>query len=259
MKKCTIKRRYLIQNPKEVVKSILTTFPLYKKNLQQLFVENHPDASDRLAVLGTRFHTLNELDAFENDLDSFLCADVSGDKRYKNRYLSLFGLPQNYDFSLLDVYKKCDKIGVRAFDFDFASGMSTQKVLKVLLYREMQFLEHTVALLLDDDAKAPKNLCKIAENIRYILSIGRTVFDDRMAERLMREFESLLSEDREILLKFVQHQAYTTLLLDMRFFLREQSGFYLLKKSEMPLLFFVKKHLKKEEFRIAKRLKKALY
>jgi len=32
-----------------------------------------------------------------------------------------------------------------------------------------------------------------------------------------------------------------------------------LKKSEMPLLFFVKKYLKKEEFRIARRLKKALY
>ena len=241
------------------MKSILTTFPAYKKNLQQLFIENHPHASDRLAVLGTRFNTLNELDAFENDLASFLCTDVSGDKRYKNRYLSLFGLPQNYDFSLLDVYKKCDKIGTRAFAFDFASGMSTQKVLKVLLYREMQFLEHTVELLLDDDAKAPKNLCKIAENICYILNIGRTVFDGMMVERLMHKFELFLREDREILLKFVQHHAYATLLLDMRFFLREQSGFYLLKKSEMPLLFFVKKHLKKEEFRIAKRLKKALY
>ena len=259
MKKCTFKRRYLIQNPKEVVKSILTTFPSYKKNLQQLFIENHPHASDRLAVLGTRFNTLNELDAFENDLASFLCADVSGDKRYKNRYLSLFGLPQNYDFSLLDVYKKCDKIGTRTFDFDFASGMSTQKVLKVLLYREMQFFEHTVELLLDDDAKAPKNLCKIAENICYILNIGRTVFDGMMVERLMHKFELFLREDREILLKFVQHHAYATLLLDMRFFLREQSRFYLLEKREKPLLFFVKKHLKKEQFRIAKRLKKALY
>jgi len=69
----------------------------------------------------------------------------------------------------------------------------------------------------------------------------------------------LVSHDRAILLQFVQSQIYATLLLDMQFFLREQSGFYLLKKSEMPLLFFVKKYLKKEEFRIARRLKKALY
>jgi len=259
VKKFTIKRCYLIQNPKEVVKSILTTFSHYKKNLQQLFVENHPDASKRLAVLGTRFHSLGEMEDFEEDLKLFLCADVSGDKRYKSRYLSLFGLPQNYDFSLLDVYKKCDKIGVKSFEFAFASGMSTQKVLKVLLYREMQFLEHDVALLLDDDAKAPKNIAKRAENIGYLFHVATAIFDRVMKERLAKALALLVSHDRAILLQFVQSQIYATLLLDMQFFLREQSGFYLLKKSEMPLLFFVKKYLKKEEFRIARRLKKALY
>jgi len=76
VKKCTIKRRYLIQNPKEVVKSILTTSSQYKKNLQQLFVENHPDASKRLAILGARFQTVKECEAFEKDLHPFLCADV---------------------------------------------------------------------------------------------------------------------------------------------------------------------------------------
>jgi hypothetical protein len=259
VKKCTIKRRYLIQNPKEVVKSILTTFSQYKKNLQQLFVENHPDASKRLAVLGTRFQTIKEHETFEDDLKPFLYAGVSDDKRYKNRYLSLFGLPENYDFALLEVYKRCDTLGIKPFDFAFSSGMSTQKVLKVLLYREMQFLEHEVELLLEDDAKAVKNLCKRAENICYILTVSTVIFDPMLRERLLNAFLPFLSHDRVLLLTFVQHQAYATLLLDMRFFLREQSGFYLLKKSEMPLLFFVKKYLKKEEFRIAKRLKKALY
>ena len=259
MKKCTIKRRYLIQNPKEVVKSILTTSSQYKKNLQQLFVENHPDASKRLAILGARFQTVIEREAFEKDLHPFLCADVSDDKRYKNRYLSLFGLPQNYDFSLLEVYKRCDKLGTKPFDFAFSSGMSTQKVLKVLLYREMQFLEHEVELLLEDDAKAVKNLCKRAENICYLLMVSTVIFDPILRERLLNAFFPFRCNVRVLLLTFVQHKAYETLLLDMRFFLREESGFYLLKKSEMPLLFFVKKYLKKEEFRIAKRLKKALY
>jgi len=259
VKKCTIKRRYLIQNPKEVVKSILTTFPQYKKNLQQLFIENHPDASKRLAVLGTRFYTLGAMEDFEEDLKSFVCEDVSGDKRYKSRYLSIFGLPQTYDFSLSEVYKKCDRIGINPFEFAFASGMSTQKVLKVLLYREMQFLGHEVALLLDDDAKAPKNIAKRAENICYLLKVATAIFDEMLEESLTKAFAPLLSRDRALLLQFVQNKAYTTLLLDMRFFLSEQSGFYLLKKSEMPLLFFVKKYLKKEEFRIARRLKKALY
>ena len=241
------------------MKTILTAFPRYKKNLQQLFIENHPNASARLAILGAHFNTIKERDTFEEDLDTFLCADVSADKRYKNRYLSLFGLPQNYDFSLFDVYQKCDKLGTKPFEFAFHSGMSTQKVLKVLLYREMQFLEHEVALILDDDAKAPRNLCKRSENISYLLNVSVAIFDEVLKVRLVRAFMPLRSNDRAVLLKFVQHQDYTKLLLDMRFFLREQSGFYLLKKSEMPLLFFVKKYLKKEEFRIAKRLKKALY
>jgi hypothetical protein len=259
VKKFTLKRRYLIQNPKDVVKSILTTFPQYKKNLQQLFIENHPNASERLAVLGTRFHSLGEMEDFEEALKSFLCADVSGDKRYKSRYLSLFGLPQTYDFSLYEVYKKCDRIGIKPFEFAFASGMSTHKVLKVLLYREMQFLEYEVALLLEDHAKAPKTIAKRAENIGYLLKVSTAIFDEVMREKMLKTFAPLLSQDRARLLPFVQSTIFSTLLLDMRFFLREQSGFYLLKKSEMPLLFFVKKYLKKEEFRIAKRLKKALY
>jgi len=241
------------------VKSILTAFPHYKKNLQQLFVENHPNASNRLAILGVRFYTFKELDTFEDDLKSFLCADVSGDKRYKSHYLALFGLPQNYDFSLFDVYKKCDKLGIKSFEFAFHPGMSTQKVLKVLLYREMQFLEHSVELLLDDDAKAPKNISKIAENIRYIFMMSSHIFDGVMKDGIVKAIDILMSEDRAMLLKFAQHDSYKAFRLDMQFFLYEQSGFYLLKKSEMPLLFFVKKHLKKEEFRIAKRLKKALY
>ena len=165
-----------------------------------------------------------------------------------------FIYPRDDVLILLQAYLK-----IRPFDFAFSSGMSTQKVLKVLLYREMQFLEHEVELLLEDDAKAVKNLCKRAENICYLLMVSTVIFDPILRERLLNAFFPFRCNDRVLLLKFVQHKAYATLLLDMRFFLREQSGFYLLKKSEMPLLFFVKKYLKKEEFRIAKRLKKALY
>lgn len=257
MKNCTFKRRYLIQNPKEVVGYLATT-PSYKKAIHQLYLEKHPSYSDRFGVLTFHFTSLDQMKAFEADARLHILENVSDDKRYKNRYLSLFGLPLNYDFSLLDVFNKCQKIGLKELDFSFSQGMSTQKVLKVLLYREMQFLEHEVELLLDDHAKAVKNLSKIAENIRYILGIGSVVFDNTLVQCLQNSFEPFLNYDREALLKFVQSPLYKTLLLDMRFFLHEQSGFYLLPKSEMPLLSFVKKHLKKEEFRIAKRLKKAL-
>lgn len=258
MKNCTLKRRYLIQNPKEVVGHLANT-SLYKKAIHQIYLEKHPLHSNRLGVLTFHFNSLDQIDTFEADVKLHILENVSDDKRYKNRYLSLFGLPLNYDFSLPEVFKKCTIIGLKKLDFSFSDGMSTQKVLKVLLYRQIQFLEHEVELLLDDDAKALKNLLKIAENIQYLLRIGNVVFDGNLVQCLQKAFEPFLANDREVLLKFVQSPLYKTLLLDIRFFLHEQSGFYLLPKSEMPLLFFVKKYLKKDEFRIAKKLKKALY
>ncbi len=258
MKKCTFKRRYLIQNPKEVVTHLATTSS-YKKAIHQLYLENRPLHTDRFGVLTFQFNSLDQINAFEADAKLHIIKNVSDDKRYKNRYLSLFGLPLNYDFSLYEVFRKCEIIGLKELDFSFSHGMSTQKVLKVLLYRQMQFLEHDVVLLLEDDAKSLKNIFKIAENICYILGIGGVVFDNALILCLQKAFEGFLRHDREELLKFVQSSLYKTLLLDMYFFLHEQSGFYLLSKSEMPLLFFVKKYLKKEEFRMAKRLKRALY
>ncbi|MDD3342153.1 MAG: hypothetical protein PHR87_01090 [Sulfurospirillaceae bacterium] len=257
MKKYTLKRRYLIQNPKEVVHSLVTT-SLDTKMIHQLYIENYSNDTDTFGVLSIHFQSVEQINIFESGIKRHLVKDVSSDKRYKNRYLSLFGLPESYDFSLQEVFKKCDKIALTTLDFSFSAGMSTQKVLKVLLYREMQFLEHEVELLLDDDAKALKNIHKVAENICYLFSIGRVVFDNTMIVCLRKTLEVLLSESRATLLVFVQSIHYQTLLLDIRFFLHEQSGFYLLKKSEMPLLVFVNKYLKKEEFRIAKKLKKAL-
>ena len=258
MKNCTLKRRYLIQNPKEVVGHLANT-SLYKKAIHQIYLEKHPLHNNRLGVLTFHFNSLDQIDTFEADVKLHILENVSDDKRYKNRYLSLFGLPLNYDFSLPEVFKKCTIIGLKKLDFSFSDGMSTQKVLKVLLFRQIQFLEHEVELLLDDDAKALKNLLKIAENIQYLLRIGNVVFDSNLVQCLQKAFEPFVANDREVLLKFVQSPLYKTLLLDVQFFLHEQSGFYLLPKSEMPLLFFVKKYLKKDEFRIAKKLKKALY
>ncbi len=257
MKKSTIKRRYLILAPKEVVKCILTTFPFYKKTLHQLYIENEQAVSERFGVMSVRFTSIQEQDAFEKDLASFILLDVSQDKRYKNRYLSLFGLPQNYDFSLKEVFAKCDKLTTDELELSLLGGMSTQKVLKVLFYYEMLCFERAVADLLEDGANAPKTIFKITQNSISLLRCSQSIFDNTMLAALTQALHPLLCKDREKLLKFVQSPSYQTLLLDMRFFLMEESGFYLLKKSEMPILFFVKKELKKEEFKIAQKLKKS--
>ena len=258
MKNYSIKKRYLIQQPKELVREILTNSPHYKKNLQQFYFQNDTEQHKK-GVIEVCFENYIELEAFLNIFSEHILLDVTEDKRYKNRYLELFGLPETYDFSLLDVYKKCDKLGTKDVELVFAKGISSYKVISVLLYRNMQFLEHEVGLLLEDDAKAPKRLFKLAHTIVYLLKIANVLFDTTMLITLSKGFEPFLSRDREVLIKYASKDGYQKLLMDMHFFLCESSGFYLSSKSTLPIFFFVKKYLKKEKFRVAKSLKKALY
>jgi len=258
VKNNTIKRRYLIQTPKDVVRCILTTFPLYKHNLHQLYIENKQPFCEKLGVLAARFSSIEEQDAFEKDLASFILSNVTADKRYKNRYLSLFGLPQNYDFSVQDVFARCDQLGTKALELSLLGGMSTQKVLKVLMYHALYCLEKAIEDLLDDGANAPKTISKTAYEMLSLVRCSQCIFDHTLIASFTQALNPLVSKNRETLLRCVQSTSYQTLLLDMRFFLKEESEFYLLKKSEMPLLFFVKKKLKKEDSKIAQKLKKAL-
>ncbi|AFL67620.1 hypothetical protein [Sulfurospirillum barnesii] len=258
MKKSPLKKRYLIQNPKEAVRTFATAFPSYLKLFLGLYLETDVSKKEPLGVLSLRFDVPETLLLFERVCTSYILEEVSHKKEYKNRFLALFGLPCSYDFSLLDVFKRCDTLGATPFEFSFLGGMSSQKVLRVLLYRQMQFLEHTVALLLDDDAKAPKKLFHIANEIQEILALGEAFFDACLLQRFKEACVPFLSKQREQLLLCVQQEAYQTFCMDMDFFLREQSGFYCLERGDTPLLFLLKKKPKKENRAIIKRLRKAL-
>ena len=162
------------------------------------------------------------------------------------------------DFNLTDVFKKCDKIGAIKFDLSFQGGMSTQKVLKVLLYREAQFLEKRIQNFMQDKPKASKKLGKTLENIIYLFSISRGIFDNTVISSLLSHFLAFFQYDKKELCAFLISEPHQTLWLDFEFFLFDESGFYLLKKSNVPILFFVQDRLKKEDFRVAKKLKKAI-
>ena len=257
MKKCTLKRRYLIHTPKEAVLAISAASSL-KKSIYQLYCERIPHHEERFGVISARFDSFEQQSVFTQSLQAFIVADVSADKRYKNRYLSLFGLPQNYDFSLQEVFQKCDSIGTKSLELSFCGGMSAQKVMKVLMYRTLQFLDDAIEQLLEDEAKAPKKILKCIHDMDEILRLSKPLFDASLIHTLSLGFRAFLSCDREALLRYVQSQAYITLRFDTYCFLHEYSGFYLTKKSDMPLLFFAKKTLKKEKSSIAKTLKKVL-
>jgi len=162
------------------------------------------------------------------------------------------------DFSLSDVFRKCDKVGVIKLDLSFQGGMSTQKVLKVLLYREGQFLEKCKQDFLENKPKAYKKLRKRIKNIGYFLYISQSIFDNKIMTYFFNQFLALHQKDKTALLHSVQSIQYAQLLLDFKFFLIEESHFYLLENSDMPILLFAQEKLQKEKFKMAKKLKQAI-
>lgn len=254
MKRFTYKRKYLIQNPKEALFYLRAASPSYKSNIYQFYC----DQISNLGVLSLRFDDEDAWQDVLSDTNLEILANVTEDKRYKNRYLKRFGFPDMYDFELEEVYPKCDKLVGKPLELSLMGGMSAQKVFKVLFYFESISLRHAVRHLLEDEGYAVKMMDRHAKNIAYLLKIGRVLFDTTVLDSLYRSLKPLLGKDRTCLLAYVQGQTYQTFLLDMHFFLMEKSGFYLKKESEMPILLFVKKFLKKERFRIAQQLKKAL-
>jgi hypothetical protein len=254
VKKYARKKKYLIQNPQEAVTYLRTASPSYKSHIYQFYC----DPSSVLGVLSLRFESEEDAKEVEADAALGILEDVSKDLRYKNRMLKRFGFPYMYDFDVEEVFRKCDKLVGKSLELSLMDGMSTQKVLKVLVYFESTSLKTAVLDLLEDEGDALKRVYRHAKNLVYLLKIAHAVFDASLRESLYNSLAPLLCKERASVLFYVQSRAYQTLLWDMDFFLREKSGFYLSESAEMPIRFFVKKFLKKERFCLAQQLKKAL-
>ena len=254
MKTFTYKRKYLIKNPEEALLYLRAASPSYKSRIYQFYYDKNAD----LGVLSLRFDDEDAWQEVQNDAALNILQNVSEDKRYKNRYLKRFGFPDTYDFEIDEVYTKCDKLIDQPLELSLMSGMSTQKVLRVLLYDENNRLQRAVEQLLNDEGSALKRVYRHAKNMAYLLKIAPRIFDATLLRTLYRTLRPLVCSKRSSVLCYVQSEAYMQLCLDMHFFLTEKSGFYCLKQAEMPIGFFVKKYLKKERFKVAQQLKRAL-
>lgn len=228
-----------------------------KKNITSFYL----DAQYPLGVIAFSFSTHKESRACEAAMIEYILLDVSDDKRYKRRYLELFGLPQRYDFDIDEVFNRLDKLGGHTFELSFHGGMSTQKVLKVLLYDASIALEHSTKKLLSDALNAREHLLQSVQALSEVLHVAHNVFDPITLKGLRERFEVLeiivREEEPETLKALIATQPYRLLLLDMSYVLFEESDFYATK--DMPILFFVRKYLKRHKYKLLKKIKKSLY
>lgn len=253
MKKATLKKRYLLKNPKEAVALLSMASDKIKKNITSLYLETAPIAKYPLGVIAFSFNTLKESLACRASMAEFILEDVSEDRRYKRRYLEFFGLPQGYDFKLDVALNRLDSLGVKPLEFSFHGGMSTQKVLRVLLYRAMLELEAYKSV--------KKEFLEKIEHSLALLDVFAHVYDTQIVKQLYARFEVLqnivLEEEERVVEALVQTENYKLLLLDLGYVILEEENFYASK--EIPILFFIRKRLKKEKSTLLKKLKKSLY
>lgn len=221
------------------------------------------DAHSSLGVIGFSFLTSKENVACEAALVEYLLVDVSCDKRYKKRYLELFGFPQEYDFDVNTVFERLDRLERSAgtLTLSFHGGMSTQKVFKVLIYQALIALQYATTDLLAKEASALKRMQKSFEKITELLALCAYVFDKETMERTYERLKILshivYEEECETIIALVQTHNYRWVLLDLSYILFEESAFY--ATSDMPILFFIRHRAKKKSSKLVKKIKKSLY
>lgn len=255
------KKRYLFRNPQEVIALLAIASSSIKKNITALYCEDIRKRAHPLGVIAFAFASHKEALACEAALVEYIVADVSEDKRYKRRYLELFGLPQRYDFALDEVFERLDTLGHRMLELSFHGGMSTQKVLKVLLYQAFIGLEYATKNFLES---LPNTFVEFQKSIQHALAIIKLlehVFDASTVMRMYERWEILDNivheEEIQTIKALIQTHHYRLLLLDMSYVLFEESDFYATK--DMPILFFVRKQMKRRPTKFLKKLKKSLY
>lgn len=253
MKNITIKKRYLLKNPKEAVALLSMASNTIKKNITSVYFETATIAKYPLGVISFAFSSLKESLACRASMAEFILEDVSEDKRYKRRYLEFFGLPEGYDFELDATLSRLETLGTKPLEFSFHAGMSTQKVFKVLLYKNVIELEAY---------KSDKK--EFLEKIEQCLALLRLfvyVYDAKILGQLHDRFEVLQSivttEDASVVDALVQTENYRLLLLDLGYVVLEEGDFY--ARKDMPILFFIRKRLKNEKSKLLKKIKKSLY
>lgn len=224
-----------------------------KKNITSLYFETKPLGKEPLGVIAFSFASPKESLACRASMAEFIIADVSEDKRYKRRYLELFGLPEGYDFDLDAVFNRLESVGAKRLEFSFHGGMSTQKVLKVMLYQML--------LALEAHATSKETFLETVEATIELLELLRYICDEKVILGLKERFsvlEAILNEEEPLVVEaLLGSENYRLLLLDLGCVILEEGTFYTIK--ETPILFFIRKRLKKEKTKWLKKLKKSLY
>lgn len=232
-----MKKKFLVEDLETVEKFLNSRFEKYdfypakKKDSYVYTLDN--ETSYVLEIYNKNLKGLNllfllskeEIDIFDEFRNLI---DISEDKRYSKKYLKEFGNPKEFDFSLQEVFSKCDSIGIARMELNFKKAMNDVKVLKVLLYRLNQLLKLHL-----EQTKDKSILEELLGDIIAIFTLAKGVFEKRLLKKMLN---SLINKEYFLQEKEVQDRYF----LNFDAFIYDENGFYEEKKSQEVIYYFVK-------------------
>jgi hypothetical protein len=237
-----MKKKFLVEDLESVEKLLNTKFGKYdfypaKKKDSYVYTLDD-EISYVLEIYNKNLKGLNLLFVLSKE-ETDICEElkyleeVSDDKRYSKKYLKEFGNPKEFDFSLEEVFKKCDSVGLARMDLNFQQGMRDVKVLKVLLYRLNQLLKLHLK-----ETKDREKIENLLNDIVALYTLAKGVFDKKILKD-MTNF--LLNKEYFIQEKEIRERYF----LNFEAFIYDMNGFYEEEKSQDVVYYFVKSALYK--------------
>lgn len=252
-----VKRLFLVTDVEKLASTLETSatsadFYSYKKKDSHLYViddvsyvlEIYKKALQGLAILvviaDNQFSIFQEIDELQ---------EITKNEKYSKEYLEVFGNPAKYDFSLHDVFKKCDSIGLNRMDLHFRKGMSSVKVFQVLLYRLNQiFILHFQGYnkaQIDFDT-----LESSLESLRRVFNLSKGIFHKKIYKKIVSYLDSLY-------LLLNEQDRMDHYKVNFESFIYDEANFYAAKKADTYIYLFVIDKVHKsiqEAFEISRRL-----
>lgn len=233
-----MKKKFLVENLEAVEKFLNSKFEKYdfypaKKKDSYVYTLDD-ETSYVLEIYNKNLKGLNLLFLLSKEEVSIFEAlknlpDISEDKRYSKKYLKEFGNPKEFDFSLQEVFSKCESVGIARMDLNFKRAMNDVKVLKVLLYRLNQLLKLHLEQTNDKSI-----LEELLGDIIAIYTLAKGVFEKRFLKKMLN---SLINKEYFLQEKEIQARYF----LNFEAFIYDESGFYEAKKSNEAIYYCLKK------------------
>lgn len=234
-----MKREFLVENIKDIktyLQENSLTCKLYKYEDKKSYMYEFVDCTYileeykslcKLVLIGKKKLSINKIIK--------KLKDITNDKRYSRKYLTLFGNPKKYTFDVESVFSKCDSIGLAKMDLHFLGGMDSIKVFRVLLYRlnQLFLLQYEKFLNNNLEYEVLKNA---HVKLKNTLKCSSGVFDKRIIKSIIKDLNDLYI--------ILNHQdKIDRYKMNFQYFIEDESSFYEKNTNQKPIYFVVKKKI----------------